>query len=755
MKVNQSKRNSEHIHKLSLIALTVSSLMAFGSANADMLKGQVLGAGAPIADSTVTLWNASADAPKQIAQTKSDKDGNFTFANADAGKNGSLYLIAQGGRPIGASDNNPAIALLAVLGNQAPDKVAINEMTTVASAWTHAQFLDANAAIKGHPMQLKIAAGNVPNFVNLTTGGWGDTIQDALNSTQSPTMANFATLANVLAGCVSRVKADACSSLFSAATAPDGKVPTDTLTAAGSIARSPWHQPEKIFALLDKFYPVPAGKPAARPTPFAPYLMFAPSSWVLPLRFAGGGMFAGGKLMFDSQGNVWVASNFQIGAQAQDSFWQGTVAKFAPNGKPLSPMTTGFTGGGLLGPGFGLAIDAKDNAWMTSFSGNNNIALFDNNGKPQSPPEGWTMGGKLTNMQGIIVTPSGDVWAADTVSSQLVRIPKGDASKAELLCQNPSGDPLKNPCKLVLPFAFAIDQKNNIWITNILGSHVTRFPGGDYTKAETFKTGYSGSGLAIDSLGNVWVTNKLGNSERGRLKMLEMAAAGKINFDGNPDPTARLTRTMVQAMYPQKPGKEGGSLTVLGPDGAEAAFSPVYGKGIIGPWAVSVDGNDNIWISNFSSAEAGIVQLCGFRTENCPPGMKTGDAISPPGGYVGGGLQLQVDIGVGPAGDVWVTNNWQDTASCYDTPVEGASTRCGGQGMVVFFGMAKPVKTPLIGPAQAFSMNDVALTSESTAVTEEAKSETQSGLNWKMIGAGLLILLILIGLVWKSTRKKI
>ena len=54
------------------------------------------------------------------------------------------------------------------------------------------------------------------------------------------------------------------------------------------------------------------------------------------------------------------------------------------------------------------------------------------------------------------------------------------------------------------------------------------------------------------------------------------------------------------------------------------------------------------------------MQLCGFRPETCPPGMKTGDAISPPGGYVGGGLRLQVDIDIGPAGDVWVTNNWQD-----------------------------------------------------------------------------------------------
>ena len=682
--------------------LTALATTATASAFAATLNGQVQGGGVPIANSTVTLWSASAGSPKQLAQAKTGADGRFAFNAPDAADKGdTLYLVAKGGISAAnkAGGDNLAIVLMTALGGKPPATVTINEMTTVASVWTHNQFIN-GTAIQGQPLQLKIAAGNVPNFVDLASGGWGKAIQDALNSTQSPTMANFATLANVLAGCVTRVKPNACQSLFAAATALDGRVPGDTLAAATSIARAPWHQPQKVFALLDEFYPVPAGKKMPRATPFAPYLTLAPSSWVLPLRFTGGGYYAGGKLMFDSQGNVWAASNFQVGAQAQDYFWQGGVAKFAPDGTPLSPMTTGFTGGGLLGPGFGLAIDAKDNAWMTSFAGNNNVALFGNDGKPLSPPEGWNFGGKLSNMQGIIVTPSGDVWAADTVGSQLVHFPKGDPSKGRVLCQNPGGDPLKNPCKLLLPFAFAIDQKDNIWVTNILGSHVTRFSNGDPTKAETFKTGYSGSGIAVDSLGNVWVTNKLGNSERGRLKMLEMAISGKVNYDGEPDATSRLTRVMVEAMYTQKPGPEGGSITVLRPDGSEASFSPVYGRGITGPWAVSVDGNDNIWISNFSSATAGIVQLCGFRTENCPPGMKTGDAISPPGGYVGGGLQLQVDIGVGPAGDVWVTNNWQDTASCYGKPDETISTRCGGQGVVVFFGMAKPVRTPLIGPAR-------------------------------------------------------
>ena len=35
-------------------------------------------------------------------------------------------------------------------------------------------------------------------------------------------------------------------------------------------------------------------------------------------------------------------------------------------------------------------------------------------------------------------------------------------------------------------------------------------------------------------------------------------------------------------------------------------------------------------------------------------------------------------------------NNWQDIDSCIGTPKEALSTRCGGQGVVVFYGMAKP-----------------------------------------------------------------
>ena len=73
---------------------------------------------------------------------------------------------------------------------------------------------------------------------------------------------------------------------------------------------------------------------------------------------------------------------------------------------------------------------------------------------------------------------------------------------------------------------------------------------------------------------------------------------------------------------------------------------------------------------------------------------------SPPGGYVGGGLQMQTGLAIDPAGNVWVMNNWQDIDSCFGTPPESLSTRCGGQAVTIFYGMAKPVRAPQIGPAR-------------------------------------------------------
>jgi DNA-binding beta-propeller fold protein YncE len=652
-------------------------------------SGKVLGGGAPIAGSTVTLWAAGSGAPRKVGQTQTGKDGAFSMdVPAPSAGDVTLYVTAQGGKPGAdkAHRENPAIALLAVLGDKPPARAIVDEFTTVAGVWTHAQFIE-GSTIQGPALGLRIAAGNVPNFVDLETGGYGGVIQDALNSSQTPTMANFGTLSNLLAGCVTQVTENACGRLFEATTTPDGRVPRDTLAAAQFVARNAAYKPERLFGLLDAFYPAP-GKQRLRPTPFLPYLSFAPSAWVLPLKFSGGGLSGPGKLMFDSNGNVWTGVNFVVGEQASDAFWNGNLSKFAPNGRPLSPMTTGFMGGGLLGPGFGTAVAADDKVWVTSTSGKT-ISLFDQNGAPLSPPEGYNLGGQLGIMQGIIVAPDGDVWAIDFGKEQVVHLPKGDPSKGQLLCTSLDGKPEHNPCKLDMPFHLAIDQQDRIWITNVFGDTVTRLAASAPEKVEVFKTGgFSGKGMAIDSQGDAWITNTLGQGldVETKAKLLKLKLAGD---------TKGVDRVIVDFMKTHRQG----SISMLKPDGSPGPGSPFTAGGSLwAPWGAAIDGNDQVWVSTLAGAS--LVHLCGTRTETCPSGSKPGDPISPPGGYVGGGMQWLTDVAIDPAGNVWVANNWDQSDSCFGKPPEASSTRCGGNGLTVFYGMAKPVRAPQIGPAQ-------------------------------------------------------
>ena len=142
----------------------------------------------------------------------------------------------------------------------------------------------------------------------------------------------------------------------------------------------------------------------------------------------------------------------------------------------------------------------------------------------------------------------------------------------------------------------------------------------------------------------------------------------------------------------------GGDVSMIRRDGT--VVEPFKsGDRMNGAWGVSIDGNDNVWVSNSMSHT--LTQLCGVRTETCPPGLKTGDPISPSVGYIGG-LETVTGVALDPAGNVWVANSWEQTRAGFkQVPDEASSTRLPASTTVVFFGLAKPVRTPLIGPAQA------------------------------------------------------
>jgi hypothetical protein len=200
-------------------------------------------------------------------------------------------------------------------------------------------------------------------------------------------------------------------------------------------------------------------------------------------------------------------------------------------------------------------------------------------------------------MQGIIVTPGGDVWALDFGDDKVVFMPKGDPSKVKFYCQSTDGKPNKDsPCKLNGPFHLAIDQQDRIWITNAIGDTVTRFPASDPSKVEVFPTGgASGKGMAIDSKGNAWITNTAGSGITWETK------ARILGLKLTSRPLAAIDHVVVQDLL-DHPGL--GSVSMLQPDGRPAPGSPFNPGSIWGTWAVSIDGNDHAWVSNFAPAVA-------------------------------------------------------------------------------------------------------------------------------------------------------
>ena len=61
------------------------------------------------------------------------------------------------------------------------------------------------------------------------------------------------------------------------------------------------------------------------------------------------------------------------------------------------------------------------------------------------------------------------------------------------------------------------------------------------------------------------------------------------------------------------------------------------------------------------------------------------------------------DVGIDPEMNVWVANNWiRPDDGFKKVPDEALSIMFGCDGAVVFFGLEKPVRTPLIGPVETW-----------------------------------------------------
>jgi sugar lactone lactonase YvrE len=606
-----------------------------------------------LADAKVTLYQASGGPPAELGSATTDAAGSFEIAAPGSASEGTYYMMA---------DLGQGVVLLAVLGPELPESVTVNELTTVAGAYAAAQ-LYANGGIQGNPLALQAASAMSGNLVDVSTGASSTVMTTSPNADQTNGLRSTRSLANLLAAVVQDPAANAAK-LFEATTPAGGSAPADTVQALVNLAKNPvvnaatlWEQSKLVEA-------------------YAPALEDMPVAWTVAVKVNDSGsddyLPAGpAQLVFDDKGNAWITNNVTQGSTLSGKF--AFVLK--PNGAPADGQDGGPTspllGGGLLGGGYGAAIDAKGTVWLSNFGwggdnptpdGNGSLSTFTLQGLPTSPDDG-IQGGPVRS-QGIAIDDQDNVWATGFENNLLAVFPDGN-TEAPITFQVGEGSN---------PFDLAIAEDGTAWMTNSAGSKdgvgasVMKFKleNGALTQLFAHPVGNDVKGVELDSLGNAWLASG------GDSKVYQVSPDGE---------------------------------TITG-------FS---GGGINGPWGVAVDGDDHIWVANFGPIEPGtnfttasVSQLAGANPATIPAGLKTGDPMGPDTGYTlpsagepvllhngdplyGPGappsfqpLMRMTSVVLDQAGNIWALNNWKPDFNV------ARNENSGGDGVVIFVGLAKP-----------------------------------------------------------------
>jgi sugar lactone lactonase YvrE len=640
-----------------LLALLLTSSTAWSS-NHDF-SVTVLSAGKPISNAQVMLWQAQPGAhSKMLAKSRTTIAGKSNFDALPAPDSGFYYFTSKGGEIDGREV--PRYAGLAVLRADQHGTITINEITTIGSLWPLAAQFTGDSGISGSANGLLVGSQHVQNLVDLSTGAFGATVLDGANLAFSETVARMNTLAALMSLCGTPTDAANCDKFIKVANAEN------TLTALRNIAVQPYRNTKELFTLFTTSFPYPEGK-ERRATNFLPYLSYVPEDFALVVRLSGGGIYSAGRLMFDDRGQLWSGQNWMPGSQSGlITAIGGGVVRLSPSGEAISPALVGYNGQGLDGIGWGTTVSA-DKVWVSGFNGI--IGVFDLDGNVLGPA---TVNGENGALQGLATAPNGDVWVCDNQLNQLIRFPNGDHTKGEIV---------KVP-GLKRPFAVAVDNRNVVWVTNNGFITATRFPADQPEKAQQIQLGgMAPRGLAIDSSGHVWVGN---NFSMGY-------PLAKIPEGANIIEEFKLN--IEKVLENEKQGiTKTGNLTLISPEGRAIQKQVLEGV-IYGAWGVSIAGDDTVFIGDFLGT--GFIHMCGTNEKLCPDGKKTGEMIHY---YESGLLEESTDTMVDDAGNVWMANNWDVIPALIDdNPDRRTATRGGGTGIVVIYGIGKPVTNPLIG----------------------------------------------------------
>ena len=659
---------------VALIAILVPG-SALAAGKRPVLRGDV-----PMQGMNVVLLAARPGGarPAVLGTTRSARGGSFRLRYRPAGRRSVKYLLATrpgGGAEAGFPVPGSSYRLAAALGaGRVPRRAAVNERTTVAIGYAMAQFI-ANGRVAGKDPGLRNAAAMTRNLVRARSGRLSRVLTGFPNGNSTSTLRTFNSLANLLSVC--RRQSARCAALLRLASVPGAAPSRDTLEAAVALARYPWHNTAALLRLAATTRGLfqPALPPRRRL-----------DAWTLALRFEGSprGMDGPGNFAIDHKGSIWVGNNYEYSRESRKPACFGRqLFRFTPTGRtyPGSP----YESGGASGVGFGITIDRRKHVWIGNFgfagSGckeeppHNSVSEYDLSGRAISPDLEQT-GRKLNSKHELVKTYKGgwevgdifwpqatvadvndNIWVANCGNESVTRIPGGEPRLAINYPQRHFERPGFGWSR---PFGIATDDDGNAYVGGNGSANVVKL-GPDGEVLDRIQGGglHRPMGLATDSRGNVWVSN-----------------------------STWVVAPCVGQFHQERGPRKGGTVTLIGKDGQVSKQSPYRNGGIKNAWGIAVDGDDNVWVANFSGRR--LSAICGTRPRNCPAGKRcVGASISPAGtGYGFDGLVRSTGVAVDPSGNVWLTNNWKNV------PIQ---TNPGGYQIVAYLGIAAPVKTPQIG----------------------------------------------------------
>lgn len=593
------------------------------------------------------------------------------------------------------------ITLLGVFSSE-ESRVQLGEQSTVANAYAFRAISKfdqcGSLSLSGGPLRTRVCYLMRNNFVH-ANGRVSKVIRSSPNALETNSLALFNSLASLLYYCIVDPRVYDRFLRYTASSPCRG-----TAGAFFNLVRQPFRNADKLYRLIK--HRKPRYLPALTTITPPKGQRRRPNQWTLTIKVNDSGaqnfLIAGpAYVVFDQEGKAWLNNNVTQGTPNSSAFC--TVLN--PDGSPW--QNSPVWGGGLLGAGFGAAINnRRDTITIGNFGWGptqcnpqtGSVSAFKSDGSVLSPVNGYT--DKVARIQGMNYDHEGNLW----------------------LCSWGSQAPLAPAGGTIYEFA----NQN---------SAVTVYLDGDPQRAISFefdRDDYGPFGVAIDSQGNAFVSTKGNGSDlpasvykfrietnRHGGREIVQKALWQSDYQPPHDPRGKHigAESFRQVQVNQRDevfvgGVKSSQVTKLDNDLNKLT---TFNTHINGPWGLLFDAEGTLFVANFfpgntpyaaipdtSPDPAGPFSVTVIYNEDyANASMMTlpsgGDEVMLANGFPLYGnlfgpsydpLQRLTSTNIDCAGNLWAINNWKPS---FDNNL---TANPGGDGVVIFVGVAAPAADP-------------------------------------------------------------